>query len=194
MTELERINHLIINDPANTPYTNANIKPLYTVNTKAKIVIIGQAPGIKAQNVGIPFLDKSGDTLREWLGVSHDEFYNPENFAILPMDFYYPGKGTTGDLPPRPFFSKKYHPLLLDALPNLKLIILSGNYALKYYLGTSYQKNLTETVKGFESYLPNYFPLVHPSPLNFRWFAKNPWFKKDVVPALQKIVKNILNN
>lgn len=191
---LKEIYKKIVNDPANAEFTKAGFKPLYTVNKHAKIVIIGQAPGIKAMTKHKVFADKSGDTLREWLGVTRDEFYNEENFAIIPMDFYYPGKAKTGDLPPRPFFASTYHPLLLANMPNVKLIILSGNYALKYYLGATYLQNLTNTVKNYKAYLPTYFPLVHPSPLNFRWHNKNPWFNDHVVPQLKTLVHNILND
>lgn len=189
---LAHINDEIINDPLNIDYTNRGIKPLYTVDARAKILIIGQAPGEKAQNIAIPFLDKSGDTLRDWLGVSKAEFYDPRLFAIVPMDFYFPGKAQTGDLPPRPFFSEKYHSRLIANMPHIQLIILIGTYAQKYYLGKNYQKTLTATVQAFKDYLPTYFPLVHPSPLNFRWFNKNPWFTTDVLPVLKTYVSTIL--
>ncbi len=190
---LALINNEIINDPLNIVYTHRGIKPLYTVDARAKILIIGQAPGEKAQNIAIPFLDKSGDTLRDWLGVSKEVFYDPSLFAIVPMDFYFPGKGQTGDLPPRPFFSTKYHARLFANMPHIQLIILIGTYAQKYYLGKNYKKTLTATVAAFKDYLPTYFPLVHPSPLNFRWFNKNPWFTTDVLPVLKTYISTILS-
>ena len=125
------------------------------------------------------------------MGVSEEEFYS-EKVAILPMDFYYPGKGKTGDLPPRNFIAEEYHPEILKLMPNIRLTILIGQYAMKYYLGSKAQENLTETVRAFHDYLPEYFPIVHPSPLNFRWQAKNPWFEKEVVPVLRERIRKIL--
>lgn len=192
MKKLKKINHLIIEDDSNIEYKNKGYKPVYVVDSAAKILIIGQAPGIKAQESGRVFEDKSGNELRNWLGVSYEEFYNKENFAILPMDFFYPGSGKTGDLPPRKDFAEKWHSLIINELKEIKLIILMGNYAIKYYLGDKYQKNLTNTVRNYYLFLPKYFPIVHSSPLNFRWHAKNPWFKKEVVPKLSEIVSKII--
>ncbi len=127
-----------------------------------------------------------------WLGVDEATFRNPQNFAIMPMDFYYPGKGKSGDLPPRKDFAAKFHPLLLAEMTELKLIILIGSYAQNYYLKQNKQKNLTETVRAYAQYLPTYFPLVHPSPLNFRWLNKNPWFEAKVIPQLQKLVHRFI--
>lgn len=110
----------------------------------------------------------------------------------MPMDFYYPGKGKTGDLPPRKFIANEYHQEILTLMPKVELTILIGQYAIKYYLKNQMKENLTETVRNYQEYLPKYFPIVHPSPLNFRWQAKNQWFEKDVVPVLQKIVETIL--
>lgn len=192
MKKLKKINHLIIEDDSNIEYKNKGYKPVYVVDSAAKILIIGQAPGIKAQESGRVFEDKSGKELRHWLGVNYEEFYNKENFAILPMDFFYPGSGKTGDLPPRKDFAEKWHSLIINELKEIKLIILMGNYAIKYYLGDKYQKNLTNTVRNYYLYLPKYFPIVHSSPLNFRWHAKNPWFKEEVVPKLSEIVSKII--
>jgi len=108
------------------------------------------------------------------------------------MDFYYPGKGKSGDLPPRKFIAQEYHPKILRLMPDVRLTILIGKYAMDYYLRDRKKKNLTETVAAYQEYLPEYFPIVHPSPLNFRWQAKNPWFAEQVVPQLQKIVHEIL--
>jgi uracil-DNA glycosylase len=126
--------------------------------------------------------------LREWMGISRESFYNTDYIAQLPMDFYYPGKAKTGDVPPRKGFAEKWHPLLLKEMPNIKTILLIGNYAQKYYLGKQCEKNLTETVKNFHNYLPEYLPLVHPSPLNLGWLKRNPWFENDVLPVLREIV------
>ena len=181
----------IENDSRNYEYTKRNIPPILQVNSKAKVLIIGQAPGKKVEESLIPFNDKSGDTLISWMGIDRDTFYS-DKIAILPMDFYYPGKGKTGDLPPRKFIANEYHESILNELKNIELTILIGKYSMDYYLKGQMKKNLTETVRCFDEYLPRYFPIVHPSPLNFRWQAKNPWFIENVVPVLQKTVKNIL--
>lgn len=181
----------IENDSRNYEYTKRNIPPILQVNSKAKVLIIGQAPGKKVEESLIPFNDKSGDTLISWMGIDRDTFYS-DKIAILPMDFYYPGKGKTGDLPPRKFIANEYHESILNELKNIELTILIGKYSMNYYLKGQMKKNLTETVRCFDEYLPRYFPIVHPSPLNFRWQAKNPWFIENVVPVLQKTVKNIL--
>lgn len=181
----------IENDSRNYEYTKRNIPPILQVNSKAKVLIIGQAPGKKVEESLIPFNDKSGDTLISWMGIDRDTFYS-DKIAILPMDFYYPGKGKTGDLPPRKFIANEYHESILNELKNIELTILIGKYSMDYYLKGQMKKNLTETVRCFDEYLPRYFPIVHPSPLNFIWQAKNPWFIENVVPVLQKTVKNIL--
>ena len=183
----------IENDSRNYEYTKRNIPPILQVNSKAKVLIIGQAPGKKVEESLIPFNDKSGDTLISWMGIDRDTFYS-DKIAILPMDFYYPGKGKTGDLPPRKFIANEYHESILNELKNIKLTILIGKYSMDYYLKGQMKKNLTETVRCFDEYLPRYFPIVHPSPLNFRWQAKNPWFLKEVVPVLKKNVCEILEN
>lgn len=178
-------------DKRNAEYTNKNIPPILQVDKEARILIVGQAPGKKVEESLIPFNDKSGETLISWMGIDKDTFYSKE-IAIVPMDFYYPGKAKTGDLPPRKFIAQEYHEPILKELNNIELTILIGKYSMDYYLKGRTKKNLTETVKCFDEYLPKYFPIVHPSPLNFRWQAKNPWFIENVVPVLQKTVKNIL--
>ena len=178
-------------DKRNTEYTNKNIPPILQVDKEARILIVGQAPGKKVEESLIPFNDKSGETLISWMGIDKDTFYSKE-IAIVPMDFYYPGKAKTGDLPPRKFIAQEYHEPILKELNNIELTILIGKYSMDYYLKGRTKKNLTETVRCFDEYLPKYFPIVHPSPLNFRWQAKNPWFVQDVVPVLKKTVKKIL--
>lgn len=125
------------------------------------------------------------------MGINREIFYS-EKVAILPMDFYYPGKGKTGDLPPRKFVAQEYHDEILGMMEDIQMTILVGSYSMKYYLKGRMEKNLTETVKNYENYLPEFFPIVHPSPLNFRWQRNNPWFEEEVVPELQKRVKTAL--
>ena len=178
-------------DSRNKSYTERGIPPIFQVSPKAQILIIGQAPGKKVEESLIPFNDKSGEKLVQWMGVDRDTFYS-EKIAILPMDFYYPGKGKTGDLPPRSFIAKEYHKDILDLMPDIKLTILIGSYSMKYYLGKGMKENLTETVGRYKEYLPKYFPIVHPSPLNFRWQKANPWFEGEIVPVLRDMVGKIL--
>ena len=178
-------------DERNAEYTRRGIPPIFQLNKDAKILIIGQAPGRKVEESQIPFDDKSGEKLISWMGIDRETFYS-DKIAILPMDFYYPGKGKTGDLPPRKFIAEEYHRELLDELTNVEMTLLIGKYSMDYYLKGRMKRNLTETVRSYEDYLPKYFPIVHPSPLNFRWQAKNPWFMEEVVPVLAERVAKIL--
>ena len=178
-------------DSRNKSYTERGIPPIFQVSPKAQILIIGQAPGKKVEESLIPFNDKSGEKLVQWMGIDRDTFYS-EKIAILPMDFYYPGKGKSGDLPPRSFIAKEYHKDILDLMPDIKLTILIGSYSMKYYLGKGMKENLTETVRSYKEYLPKYFPIVHPSPLNFRWQKANPWFEGEIVSVLRDVVGKIL--
>jgi len=188
---MEEIIKKLKSDPRNASYTLREVPPILQISEGAEILIIGQAPGAKVEENRVPFMDKSGEKLRNWMGIDEATFYS-EKIAIMPMDFYYPGKGKTGDLPPRKFIAEEYHEDIMKLMPKIKLIILIGEYAIKYYLKDIRKKNLTETVKSFQEYLPKYFPIVHPSPLNFRWQAKNPWFERDVVPVLKQKVHTIL--
>lgn len=167
-------------------------RPVVSFSEKSKILIIGQAPGTKVHNSGIPWDDASGKRLREWMDISEEDFYDASKIAIVPMGFCYPGRGKSGDLPPRKECAPEWHASILDHLPDLQLILLIGQYAQKYYLKDKVKKNLTETVRSFEIYGPTSFPLVHPSPRNQIWMKKNPWFDKDVLPQLRKRVKAIL--
>lgn len=188
----EAIRLEIANHETNKAMREKGFQPLFAAGEKARIVVIGQAPGIRAQASGIAWDDASGRRLMQWLGVSEETFRDTWKVANIPMDFYYPGRGKSGDLPPRKDFAALWHPKLFDLMPDIRLYILVGLYAQKFYLGRSAGKNLTETVKAFHQYLPRYFPIVHPSPLNFRWFANNPWFEEALVPNLQEQVRKTL--
>lgn len=194
MTSLEEITKAIMADSQNKVFTEKNIEPLFAAPKTARINIVGQAPGIKAQESRLYWNDKSGDRLREWMGVDYDTFYHSGYFAVIPMDFYYPGKGKSGDLPPRKGFAQKWHQPILDLLPDIQLTILIGNYAQKYYLHQRSSVKLTDTVGHYKKYLPNYFPLVHPSPRNQIWMSKHPWFEAQVVPDLKKIIQQIIQS
>ena len=167
-------------------------RPIVSAHKNSKIVIIGQAPGAKVHASGIPWDDASGKQLRKWLNVSDDDFYDVEKFAIIPMGFCYPGKGKSGDLPPRKECAPEWHNQLLKKMPKVQLILLIGMYAQNYYLKEKAKKTLTETVDNYPAYLPNYFVLPHPSPRNRFWLTKNPWFEKNVIPELQKKVSEVL--
>ena len=178
-------------DERNAEYTRRGIPPIFQLNKDAKILIIGQAPGRKVEESKIPFDDKSGEKLISWMGIDRKTFYS-DKIAILPMDFYYPGKGKTGDLPPGKFIAEEYHREILDELADIEMTLLIGKYSMDYYLKGKMKRNLTETERSYEEYLPKYFPIVHPSPLNFRWQAKNLWFTEEVVPVLAERVAKIL--
>lgn len=191
-SSIELLRLEITNHTDNRQFTADGHEPLFVASPHAKIMIVGQAPGSKAQASNKAWSDASGRRLVEWLGVTEEQFRNPALFAHVPMDFYYPGKGKSGDLPPRKEFASMWHPRIIELMPEIQLTVLIGRYAQKYYL-PKYAATLTDTVRDYERYLPEYFPLVHPSPLNFRWFAKNQWFEDELVPVLQKTVAKIIN-
>lgn len=169
-------------------------RPIIQVSSVSKIVIIGQAPGQKVQNSGIPWDDASGNNLREWLGVDKETFYNDKFFALIPMGFCFPGSGKSGDLPPRPECAPLWHQKVLKSMTEIKLTLLIGQYAQKNYLKNSVKATLTETVKNYQEYLPNYIPLPHPSPRNNIWQKKNTWFKENLVQVLQEKVGSIIED
>jgi uracil-DNA glycosylase len=169
-------------------------KPIISASSNSKILIIGQAPGQKVQNSGVPWDDASGKTLREWLNVSSEQFYDTDLFAIMPMGFCYPGTGKSGDFAPRKECAVAWHKKVIAQMQYIQLTLLIGKYAQDYYLSQNAKENLTETVKNYTAYLPNYIPLPHPSPRNNIWLKKNEWFKIDVIPLLQSNVKTILES
>ena len=174
------------------PHLPLGARPVLQLHPDARILIAGQAPGLKVHQSGIPFADASGDRLREWLGISKEVFYDPHQIAILPMGFCYPGSGKSGDLPPRPECAATWRSRLLNVLTNLRLTIVIGQYALRYHLPQE-KGNLTEIVKNWQQYFPEVIPLPHPSPRNNRWLKKNPWFESELLPTLRVTVKKALN-
>ncbi|MCB0639129.1 MAG: uracil-DNA glycosylase family protein [Lewinella sp.] len=166
-------------------------RPVFTVHPAARMLIVGQAPGRKVHESGVPWQDASGERLRDWLGYPEADFYDPSLVAILPMGFCFPGKGKSGDLPPRPECAPAWHEALLRLMPNLELTLLIGQYAQEYYLGSDRPRTLTETVRQWENYLPDYLPLPHPSPRNNIWLRKHPWFTEDLLPVLRRRANEI---
>ncbi|MEQ9375959.1 MAG: uracil-DNA glycosylase family protein [Imperialibacter sp.] len=169
-------------------------RPIIQAGSSARIVIIGQAPGMKVQQSGIPWDDVSGDNLRSWLGIDRETFYNGKLLTLMPMGFCYPGTGKSGDLPPRPECAPLWHQPVIASMPEVQLTLLIGQYAQAYYLKQRCKNTLTETVRNYQTYLPDYLPLPHPSPRNNIWQKKNSWFREDVLPALQSIVLPLLRN
>ncbi len=164
-------------------------RPVVQASETARILIVGQAPGLKVHETGIPFNDPSGDRLRDWMGLDREQFYDPERVAILPMGFCYPGRGRSGDNPPRPECAPAWRQSLLDLLPSIEMTILAGRYAQEWHLGRS--ANLTERVRNWRDVWPDYVPIPHPSPRNNLWLRRNPWFEQELVPRLRQRVAQI---
>lgn len=167
------------------------VRPVLQLNSSAKILIAGQAPGRKVHDSGIPFDDASGDRLRAWMGVSKEVFYDENKIAILPMAFCYPGKGKSGDLPPRKECEEVWRKQVMEQLVQVEMTLVLGKYAQVYHIGSNGQ-SLTEFVKSWQGYWPSLVPLPHPSPRNNIWLSKNAWFKADVIPRLQERVSVLL--
>ncbi len=162
--------------------------PVVRAGASARLLIVGQAPGTKVHATGIPWNDASGQRLRDWLGMDRETFYDENRVAIVPMGFCYPGRAGGGDAPPRPECAPTWHPQLLPLLPEVRLVLLVGQYAQAAYLGASRKPTLTATVHAAADYLPRYLPLPHPSPRNQMWLRRNPWFEQDTLPVLRERV------
>jgi uracil-DNA glycosylase len=167
-------------------------RPVLSASKSARLLIVGQAPGRRVQQSGVPWSDASGDQLRAWLQLSSQQFYDVRRIAIVPIGFCYPGKGRNGDLPPRPECAPLWHPRLLKAMPDIQLTLLVGSHAQAYYLRQRPKPTLTDAVAHYADYLPRFFPLPHPSPRNRFWLSRNPWFTSEVLPALRKQVSAAL--
>lgn len=167
-------------------------RPILAAHPDARILVIGQAPGKRVHQSGVPWRDASGDRLRAWLGVTDEVFYDERRVALVPMGFCFPGTGRSGDNPPRPECAPEWHAKLLERLPAVRLTVLLSQYALDRYLGARQKASLTETVRAFDEYGPKIVPLPHPSPRNNLWLAKNPWFERDLLPVLRRRVRGAL--
>lgn len=163
--------------------------PVVQLHPLSKILIIGQAPGKRVHETGIPWNDASGKKLREWMGINEADFYDPSFVSIMPMGFCYPGKSVSGDLPPRKECAPLWHRAILQSMQTIPLILLVGQYSQRHYLTKRFYGSLTDTVKHYKEFLPQYFPLPHPSPRNQHWLKVNPWFGTEAIPELQKAVK-----
>lgn len=168
-------------------------RPIVQIASSARLLIVGQAPGRKVHQSGIPWNDASGDRLREWLGLDTSIFFDPSRVAIVPMGFCYPGVAVNGgDKPPRPECAPAWHERLLKHLPDLQLTLLVGQYAQRHYLKVSKGSSMTQVVKDFSQYTPEYFPLPHPSWRSTIWMRKNPWFEELVMPELRQAVQRAI--
>ncbi|MEO3432430.1 uracil-DNA glycosylase family protein [Inquilinus sp. CAU 1745] len=168
-------------------------RPVLRVGAGARLLVIGQAPGTRVHETGIPWNDRSGDRLRDWLGVGRDAFYDESRIAIVPMGLCYPGVDRNGgDRPPRPECAPLWHPRLLPLMPSVELTLLIGSYAQARYLGSERERTMTATVASWRRYAPAFLPLPHPSWRNTAWLKKNPWFAEDVLPYLRDRVARLL--
>ena len=168
-------------------------RPVVRAKPSARICIVGQAPGTRVHESGIPWNDPSGDRLRDWLAIGRDTFYDEGRFAIVPMGFCYPGRAASGgDNPPRPECAPEWHRPLRELLPNIELTILAGQYGQRYYLGKTRKKTLTETVTAWRDYLPDFLPTPHPSWRTTGWQKRNPWFEAELLPVLRERVQRLL--
>ncbi|WP_247714577.1 uracil-DNA glycosylase family protein [Qipengyuania psychrotolerans] len=163
-------------------------RPVVSFSASADILIIGQAPGSKVHASGIPWDDASGDRLREWTGLTKGQMYDPGQVALVPMGFCYPGKASGGDKPPRPECAPQWHGRVLEVLPEDRLTLLVGAYAQTHYLPQTRKMSMTERVRSFDQFLPDFLPLPHPAWRSTIWMRKNPWFESDVLPTLQKLI------
>ena len=167
-------------------------RPVLRAGEAARILIVGQAPGVRVHTTGIPWDDPSGERLRAWMGVNKELFYDESHIAIIPMGFCYPGRGTGGDLPPRRECEALWLDQLLARMPRIELTLLVGQYAQHHFLGGRRKPSLTETTMAWREYAPRFIPLPHPSPRNQPWFKRHPWFEGEVVPALQARINAVL--
>ncbi|MDX1553482.1 MAG: uracil-DNA glycosylase family protein [Marinobacter sp.] len=166
-------------------------RPVIQISRSARILVVGQAPGRRVHETGLPFNDPSGDRLRNWMGISRDTFYDEEQLAILPMGFCYPGTGKSGDMPPRPECAPAWRDLLLERLEHIELTLAIGQYAHAWHLPGG-KASVTERVKRWREEWPELLPLPHPSPRNNLWLRRNPWFEEEVIPELRQRVAGIL--
>lgn len=175
------------------PFLPLGCKPIFQIHQEAKILLVGQAPGRRVHETGIPFNDPSGDRLRNWLGIDRMTFYNEQRIALLPMGFCYPGTGKGGDLPPRKECAEQWRNRLLACLNKIELTVVIGQYARDWHLPEERKLSMAESVAGWRQHWPQLVVLPHPSPRNIRWFRNNPWLEAEIVPVLQDQVARIIS-
>ncbi|WP_390347487.1 uracil-DNA glycosylase family protein [Variovorax boronicumulans] len=168
-------------------------RPIVQASASARLLIVGQAPSLTVHQTGVPWNDKSGDQLRCWLGIDRELFYDATRIAIVPMGYCYPGRGKSGDLPPRKECAPLWHDRLLAQMPHIALTLLIGQYAQRHFLSKTARGGVTETVEAFADYAPRFVPLPHPSPRNTAWFQHHPWFEREVLPVLRERVQQALS-
>jgi uracil-DNA glycosylase len=164
-------------------------RPVFRAAASARLLIVGQAPGRRVHETGIPWNDPSGEVLREWLAMDREAFYDASRVAIVPAGLCYPGTLDGADLPPRPECAPRWQPRFRAALPGIRLTLLVGMYAQAFYLKERKKRTLAKTVEAYREYLPEFFPLPHPSWRNRAWVQRNPWFRTRVIPELRRRVK-----
>jgi uracil-DNA glycosylase len=168
-------------------------RPVVHARPEARLLVLSQAPGTRVHETGLSFNDRSGDRLREWLGITREEFYGNPRFGVMGMGFCYPGRDAHGgDKPPLKICAPTWHPVLRPLLPQVELSLLVGQYAQAFYLGRRRKPSMTETVRAWRDYMPEFLPLPHPSWRNIFWLKQNPWFERDVLPELRRHVKRLL--
>ena len=168
-------------------------RPILQAQPTARLLVCGQAPGTKVHATGVPWNDPSGERLRAWLGLECEVFYDPRRVALIGVGLCYPGRlPQGGDAPPRPECAPLWHPILRAALPELSLTLLVGSYAQAYYLGRRRKASVSETVRAYRDYLPEFIPTPHPSWRTRGWLARNPWFEAELVPELRARVRALV--
>ena len=193
-TDFDHLLQKIRDCTACAPFLPLGLRAVVRGRPSARLLIISQAPGIRVHETGLSFDDRSGDRLRDWLGVDRRTFYDETRVAIMPIGFCYPGRHAKGgDLPPRRECAPLWHARLRMSFPAIELTLLVGRYAIDYYLARSGRLSMSETVERWRDFLPEYFVLPHPSWHTLRWVRDNPWFENEAVPELRRRVGQILN-
>ncbi len=188
-TSLTALLHEVRNCRACEPQLPHGARPVLQAGRDARILVVGQAPGARVHASGVPWDDRSGQRLRQWMDIDADTFYDASRVAIVPIGLCYPGRGASGDLPPRRECAPRWHARLVAALPRIGLTLLIGAHAARHQLGPA---PLTDTLRRWREYAPGIVPLPHPSPRNVAWFLRNPWFEHELLPVLRERVRQAL--
>lgn len=168
-------------------------RPVLQASDRARILVVGQAPGRRVHETGIPFNDPSGDLLRQWMGLSREQFYDSDLLAIVPMGFCFPGTGKSGDLPPRPECAETWRTGLLKLMPQIEMTLAVGRYAIDWHLRPARGETLASVVRDYERHWPHTVPMPHPSPRNRRWLKQNAWFEAEIVPRVRQRIQKLIS-